>query len=305
MIFKVETLAFPLLALLLFAALAAAQQEERRWQSVEQALGRAGEEQQGVYRVAFPRSDLRVRLRGVNIRPALALTSWAAFQRTAGATMVMGDLVLLAAEVTPVVSRLAQEGIEVTAVHNHLLGEQPRVMYVHFHGHGDAAQLAAAVRGALERTATPLATPRPPAGTGRILFDDPKYSAQLVKLARLGQILGREGRFANGVFAFSIPRAETITGGGAQLGPRMGLGTVINFQEAGSGVAATGDFVLVASEVQPVISALRQHGIEVTALHNHMLDEEPRLFFLHFWGRGDADKLAEGLRAALDRTNHE
>jgi hypothetical protein len=296
--------AFASLVLLAAAFLTAQQAPVSPWQAVERSLGRAGEERDGVHRVAFPRTDLRVRAGGVNIRAALALTSWAAFQKSGNATMVMGDLVLLAGEVSPVVSKLSEGGIEITALHNHLLGEQPRVMYAHFHGHGDAAQLAATLRAALVVTGTPLTTPRP-RPPGPFLADDPKATAQAAELDKLRRILGYEGRIAQtGVFGFTIPRAETITGAGGTLGPRMGLGTAINFQTEGSGAATTGDFVLVASEVQPVIRALRAHGIEVTALHNHMLDEQPRLFFLHFWGRGDAEQLARGLRAALDVTNH-
>jgi hypothetical protein len=296
--------AFAALVFLVVACLAAQQASESPWNTVEKNLGRAGEERDGVYRVAFPRTDLRVRAGGVNIRAALALTSWAAFQKSGNATMVMGDMVLLAAEVSPVVSKLSEGGIEITALHNHLLGEQPRVMYAHFHGHGHAGQLAATLRAALALTGTPLTTPRP-RPPGPVLMDDPKVTAQAVKLSKLAGILGHEGRATQtGVFSFSIPRAEAITGAGATLGPRMGLATAINFQIEGSGAATTGDFVLVAAEVQPVIRALRAHGIEVTALHNHMLDEQPRLFFLHFWGRGESGQLARGLRAALDLTNH-
>ena len=291
-----KTLASALVILFLLPSGVARAQEPARdeWAPVARALGRAGEERDGVYRVPFPRSDLRVRLGGVNIRTTLALTSWMAFQKAGEATMVMGDLVLLTAEVAPVVSQLVAAGIEVTAVHNHLLGEQPRVMYLHFHGHGDAAQLAAALRSALARTGTPLATPRPHPGSDATALD----------AGQLSKILGHAGTPRVGIVAFTIPRAEKITGGGAELGPRMGLGTAINFQAEGSGAATTGDFVLLASEVQPVIRALREHGIEVTALHNHMLDEQPRLFFLHFWGRGPAEKLAADLRAALDQTSH-
>lgn len=274
----------------IFSATASAQQSTNPWQPVAQALGRAGEEKDGVYRVAFPRTDLRVHIGGVSIRTGLALTSWAAFQKAGDATMMMGDLVLLTAEVSPVVSKLTEFSIEVTAIHNHLLGEQPRVMYMHFHRHGDAVALATALRSALALTGTPLNAPRPrtapePAGPDA---------------SKLETILGSKGTVHGGVVSFSIPRTEKITYRGATLGPRMGLATAINFQAEGSGAVTTGDFVLVASEVQPVIRALRKHGIEVTALHNHMLDEQPRLFFLHFWGRGDAGKLARGLRAALD-----
>jgi len=280
--------------LLLFAAGGpGAQEPPDPWQPVAQALGRSGEEKDGVYRLAFPRSDLRVRVGGVTVHTALALTSWAAFQQVGDAAMVMGDLVLLATEVSPVVSNLAESGIAVTAIHNHLLGEQPRVMYVHYHGHGDAAQLAAALRSALALTGTPLTTPRPRS-----------TRPETLDLDRLSQILGRPGTAHSGVVSFGIAREETISASGAILIGRMGVATAINFQQEGSGAVTAGDFVLLEDEVQPVIRALREHGIEVTALHNHLLDEQPRLFFLHFWGRGQTEKLAEGLRAALDLTGH-
>ncbi len=283
------------LGLLVHAALPMRAQQQQPWATVAQALGRAGEERDGVYRVAFPRSDLRVKVGSVSVRAGLALTSWAAFQKHSQGAMVMGDLVLAAAEVAPVVSGLAEGGVEITAVHNHLLGEQPRVMYIHFHGHGDAAVLARTLRGALARTGTPLGTPRASSAAG---------PAGGLDLERLSSLLGHRGAVRSGAVAFGMPRAEKITGGGAELGPRMGLGTVINFQAEGSGAVTTGDFVLIAGEVQSVIRALRDQRIEVTALHNHMLDEQPRLFFLHFWGRGPAEELARGLRAALDLTNH-
>jgi len=205
-------------------------------------------------------------------------------------------LVLLAAEVQPVVSKLVAAGVQITAVYNHLLGEQPRVVYAHFEGHGKASMLASTLRSALALTATPLATPRPRSGGETATLD----------AERFGQILGHKGTTRGGVLSFSIPRAEKITGGVAHtdLGPRMGVATAINFQPEGSGAAIAGDFVLLAAEVQPVVRALRDHGIEVTAIHNHMFDEQPRLVFLHFWGRADADRLARGLRAALDLTNH-
>jgi hypothetical protein len=282
------------LFLCVWAVAAGAQEVSQEFRGVEQVFGRPGEEKDGVLRVTFPRSDLRVKLHSVTIRAGLALTSWAAFQKAGDGTMMMGDLVLLGPEVQPVISKFMEGGIEVAAIHNHLIGESPRVIYAHFHGHGDAAALAAALRGALATTATPLTTPRQ-----RSAAEVPGLDA-----AKLGEILGRTGTSRGGVVSFGIPRAEKILAGGISLGPRMGMATAINFQADGSGAATTGDFVLVASEVQPVIHALRENGIEVTAVHNHMLDEEPRLFFLHFWGRDDAQRLARGLRAALDQTNH-
>lgn len=275
-------------------AIPAGAQQAAPWDAVARTLGRTGEEKDGVYRVAFPRSDLKVSVRGVRIRTGLALTSWAAFQNAGNEAMVMGDLVLAAAELPAVTSVLAQNGMEITAVHNHLAGEAPRVMYVHFHGHGDAEKLAATLRAALGKTGTP---PPRPAG-----ISDGQVAAP--NTATLEHILGHKSTTRGSVVNFTIPRGESISGGGGALGPRMGLGTVINFQKDARGAATTGDFVLLAPEVQPVIRALRANGIDVTALHNHMLDEQPRLFFLHFWGRGTEEHLARGLRAALDQTNH-
>lgn len=269
-------------------------QQAAPWDAVARILGRSGDEKDGVYRVAFPRSDLNVSVQGVRIRTGLALTSWAAFQDAGSEAMVMGDLVLAAAELPAVTQVLAENGMEITAVHNHLAGEEPRVVYVHFHGHGGAEKLAATLRAALEQTSTPA--PRP-AGT-------PEEQVTAPDAAILERILERKSTTRGSVVNFTVPREESITGGGGALGPRMGLGTVINFQNDARGAASTGDFVLLAAEVQPVIRALRANGIEVTALHNHMLDEQPRLFFLHFWGRGAEEHLARGLRAALDQTNH-
>ncbi len=264
------------------------------WEEVAKALGRTGEERDGVYRVSFPRTDLSVRVGGVRIRAGLALTTWAAFFRSSEAAMAMGDLVLTPGELPEVTSRLAQGRIAITAVHNHLAGEQPRVMYLHFHGHGEAAGLAKALRNALAATATPLATPASTSRTAPSGLD----------VAQLSQILGSRGIERGGVVNFSVARREEITAARSALNPRTGVATAINFQAEGSGAVTTGDFVLIAGEVQAVIAVLRKHGIEVTALHNHMLDEQPRLFFLHFWGRAPAVALAEGLRAALDLTAH-
>lgn len=265
------------------------------WRPVEQAIGKAGAMQPGdVFKVSLPRSDLQVRVRGVLLKPALALGSWVAFKKMANHAMVMGDLVLTEDEVSPVVLKLQQGGIEVTALHNHVLNESPRVMYMHISGHGDPVKMAEAIHAALALTKTPFTAP---AGRDQNLELDTKH---------LDQIIGHSGKVNGGVYQFSVPRAEKIGDGGMEVPPSMGLATAINFQPTGGGKAAiTGDFVLTANEVNPVIRALREHGIEVTALHSHMLTEEPRLFFVHFWASDDAVKLARGLRAALDKTNSE
>lgn len=265
------------------------------WQAVEAALGRTGAPQAGdVMRFSFPRRDLRVTVEGVQIRPALALGSWAAFKRVGGGhTMVMGDLVLLESEVNDVISELQKGGVEQTALHNHVLLESPGTMYLHISGHGDEQKIAAAIRAALGRTATPMDTDASGPAPG---VD--------IDTAAIARILGHAGRANGGVYGVSVPRAETIREGNNVVPASMGLATAINFQPTGNGRAAiTGDFVMTADEVNKVIRALRANDIRITALHSHMLTETPRLFFMHFWANDDALKLARGLRAALNATN--
>jgi hypothetical protein len=272
---------------------AASAQTSNDWKPVEAALGRSGSMQPGnIFKVAMPRSDLKVVVDGTPIKAGLALGSWLAFKKSGDQTMVMGDLVLTEDEVAPVMLKLQQSGIEETAVHNHLLHDAPPIKYMHISGHGDAVRLAAALKSALALTGTPLAAP------------EPSTSDLGIDATAIDKALGRKGKNNNGIYQFSIPRAETIRDMGIDLPPAMGTATAINFQPTGNGHAAiTGDFVLIASEVNPVISALQSGGIEVTAVHNHMLTEQPRLFFMHFWANDDAVKLARGLRAALDKTN--
>jgi len=264
------------------------------WDAVAKALGRPGTEMPGgVYRVGLPRSDLTVMVDGVQLKPALALGSYMVAHKGGKEAMVMGDLVLLQEEVNPVMKKLIEQGIEITAIHNHVLRATPQVMYMHYQGHGDAAKLAAAVRSALEQSKTPLEAPAKGAAQPPIDLDT----------AAIEKTLGAKGTANGGVYAFSIPRAEPIKEHGMTVPAAMGLGIAINFQPTGNGKAAiTGDFVLTAREVNPVLKALRENGIEVTALHSHMLDEQPRLFFMHFWANDDAQQLARGLKAALDRT---
>lgn len=265
-----------------------------KWHQVDAAFGRSGAAQAGgVHRYSFPRSDLNVTLDGIRIRPALALGSWIAFRPHGNEAMVMGDLVLLHEEVNPVLSSLLRSGLTITALHNHLLRSAPGTMYMHIHGHGDPARMAAAIRAALELTRTPLGQ----AGTAA-------SEPMTLNTAAVDRVLGATGRVNGGVLQYSIPRRETIKDAGMEVPTSMGLGTVINLQPTSGGRAiTTGDFVLTAAEVTPVLRALRESGIDVTALHNHMGQEEPRLFFMHFWGNGDAITLARGLKRALASTN--
>jgi hypothetical protein len=282
--------------LLAFAALACAAPAAAApdWAAVDAALGRPGAGQPGgVQRYAFPRGDLAVVLDGVALKPALALGAWVAFEPTDHGALVMGDLVLLEREVNPVMSALLNSGLTVTALHNHLLGAAPPTMYMHVHGHGDPVALAKAIRAALALTETPLATPAPAPPAPPLALDTDA----------LDRLLGGAGKANGGVYQLGFPRPERILEGGTPVPASMGLATAINFQPTGAGRAvATGDFVLRAEEVAPVMKALREAGIAVTALHNHLGDEQPRLFFLHFWGNGETLALARGLRTALDRT---
>src|SRR5438874_1659995 len=273
----------------------AQQSANSEWKPVEDALGRKGSPQAGeVYKFSMPRSDMKVTVAGTPIKAGLALGSWLAFKRMANEAVVMGDLVLTESEVEPVMAKLQQEGVEQTAVHNHLLNESPRVLYMHVAGHGDPVKLATALKDALALTKTPSASPAPPAQQSNLGFDT----------AQVDQALGHQGKNNNGIYQFSIARGEKINDMGTEIPPSMGTATAINFQPTSTGKAAiTGDFVLIGKEVNPVIKALRDNGIIVTAVHSHMLTEEPRLFFMHFWANDDAVKLAKGLRAALDKTN--
>jgi hypothetical protein len=266
------------------------------WASVEDALGRKGVMQPSdVIKFSFPRSDLSVTVGGVSLKPALALGGWVAFKETSkGQAMAMGDLVLTEAEVGAVMRTLQAGGVEQTALHNHVLNETPRVMYMHISAHGDATKIAHTIRDALAQSRTPLGAGSPPSAP----------SAADLDTTAIAKALGVAGKLNGVVYQVSVARREKITEMGAEVPPSMGVSTAINFQPTGGGRAAiTGDFVLLGSEVNPVIRALTAHGIAVTAVHSHMIGEEPRLFFMHFWANDDAATLAKGLRAALDETS--
>ncbi len=274
--------------------IAQTQTNDSTWKAVDAALGRSGKMQPGdVYKFGMPRSDMKVTVNGVEIKPSLALGSWVAFKKMGSESMVMGDLVLKEDEVEPVMLKLQQGGIEQTALHNHVLHESPRVMYMHIAGHGDAEKLARTLKDAIALTATPKSS------------GSPAIQQELgIDAEAVSKILGYKGSVNGGVLQISVPRANKIMESGMEVPPSMGTATALNFQPTGGGKAAvTGDFVLIASEVNPVIRALRENGIEVTAIHSHMLTEEPRLFFMHFWANDEAAKLARGLKAALEKTN--
>jgi hypothetical protein len=275
------------------AILAAGPLDTPTWEAIDTILGRPGKVLPGeVHKYGWPRSDLHVTVSGVEVAPTLALGSWAGLFKTGteGHVMAMGDLVLLAAEVNPVVRALQAGGLDVLAIHNHLIGESPQVIYVHFGGHGDPQKVARALRAALDATKTPLgapaATPSPSA-------------AESAAFEKVQGVLGRKGSLAGHVLQVSAPRAQKIEEDGIEVPASSGMATALNFQVVDNRVAATGDFVMIAEEVNPVVHELEAHGIQVTALHSHMLRENPRLFFMHFWGLDEPTVLAEGLKAAL------
>jgi hypothetical protein len=268
------------------------------WSKVDQALGKPGTNQPGgVHKYGLPRSDLKITVDGVAIKPTLALGSWIGFLPMGAGAMFMGDLVLTETEIEPVMKRLIDDGIEITAIHNHLLRTSPAVFYMHVGGQGDPVKLAQTLHAALALSQTPFAaaTPTPaPAAAPSIELDT----------AAVDSALGAKGTINGGVYQFNIPRAESISEGGMSLPPSMGTAIAINLQPTGAGkVATTGDFVLLGKEVNPVLKALRNNGIEVTALHSHMIDDSPHLFFMHFWANDDVAKVTRGLRAALDLAN--
>ncbi|HEY3258087.1 MAG TPA: DUF1259 domain-containing protein [Gemmatimonadaceae bacterium] len=265
--------------------------------AVDSALGRAGTLQpDSAYKFGFPRSDLDVTVGSVKLRPSLALGAWVAFLPVGRSeSIVMGDLVLTEAEIDPVMRALQAGGVEQTALHNHLRGETPHVMYMHIMARGNPVAIARTIRTALAGTGTP-APMQPSTNAAAIAVD--------LDTTGIASALGRKGKLNGGVYQVSVPRAEVIRAGGVVIPPSMGVSTAINIQPTGAGRAvATGDFVLRPAEVNRVIRALRGHGIEVTALHSHLLDESPRLFFMHFWAEDDAVVIARGLRSALDLTN--
>lgn len=261
--------------------------------AIDQIIGRSGELKGDVYKIGLPRTDLKVTADGEPIKPGLALGSWIAFKRAGDHAMVMGDLVLLESEITPVLSKLEDNDVEISAIHNHILNEQPRVMYMHYMGHGDEESLARAMKEALALSGTPMG-PTPAASAAASTFD----------WSKVQEALGIKGNERGGVLQVGVPRKEKITtADGTEVPAFMGTATAINFQPTSKGVAITGDFVMIATEVNQVIRELRKSGIQITALHSHMLDENPRLFFMHFWANDQPVKLARGLRAALEKTN--
>jgi biotin operon repressor len=263
------------------------------WAGVSQVLSRPGKLTDTVYRVPLVRSDLAVSSQGVAVKPGLSLGGYAPFTRYADTGLMMGDLVVTETEVPKVIDALQAHGIELTAVHKHLLEQSPPAWWMHVHAMGDPVQLAQGLKAALDATAIPAPTPAPAV--------QPPVQ---VDTAGIDAALGRKGSADGGIYKFTVARNQTITAGNHVLPAGLGLTTSINFQPVGAGKAAiNGDFALTGEEINNVIAALRKGGIAIVEVHNHSLDEQPRLFYLHFWAVDDAVTLAKALRPALDATN--
>jgi hypothetical protein len=263
-------------------------------EGIARAIGKEGELAGEMYKVSFPRSDLTVNVGKVVIKPALALMAWAAFIKSGTTAVTYGDLVLLEDEVNPVIGKLEERGLELSALHNHLLHETPRVMFIHFVGRGDEVELAKGLREALALTKSPLGT------TASAPETKPAIATEIER------IIGYQGTMGGDVFHITVPRNDIhVAAMGTMVPGSMGMNTPFNFQLDGKNAAINGDFMLRPSELNPVIKALQANGIDVASIHNHLLDNEPQLVFMHFWAYGDAVGLAKGLRAALDRTGRQ
>jgi hypothetical protein len=274
--------------LLIAASFWFAQAQQFDLKELDKVFGKTGTLKGDVYKVTFPRTDLSVKIGDVSLDPGLALTSWIAFRAMDTTTMMMGDLVLLESEISSVEKKLVENSIEVSAIHNHLVGEEPKIMYMHFEGKGDPPRLAEKMKTVLAQTGTPMVS------ASSILNEEIDWS-------QVESILRYTGQHKGKLLQFGIPRSETIKENGMDIPPYMGMATTINMQKVGEKAATTGDFVLLADEVNPIVKVLTENDIAVTAIHNHMLNESPRLFMLHFWGVDAPEKLAHGLRSALDK----
>ncbi len=288
---SVQALLFGLIFTFGTATLVQAGQEGLDRDGIARAFGKKGETVGEMYKISIPRSNLRVEVGKLLIKPGFALTNWAGFIKSGDSAITYGDLVLLEREINPVISKLMEKGIEVAALHNHLIYETPRIFYVHFMGYGNEVDLAKGLKEALALTGTPLKS-----GTAG--------SETKTETARqIEKILGYDGSMSGGVLHVNVPRDDLhVKMKGTEIPGSMGMNIPLNFQINGEKAAINGDFLLLAAEVNPVIKALRDNGIEIASLHNHMLDEEPRVFFMHFWAYGDAATLAKGLKAGLDQT---
>jgi hypothetical protein len=249
-------------------------------------------EKENVYKVSFPRGDIKSSAEGVRLVPALGLTSWAAFTKTGGHVMMMGDTVLTEDQVNPVMSVALENGLEVTALHNHFFGDSPKVMFMHIGGMGDEKTLATAVGKVYAKVKETIGT-KLPFPTANI---DPEKSTLNPDL--IAAVLGVKGGLKDGVYKVTIGRKSKMHG--FEMGNAMGVNTWAAFAGSDQEAVVDGDFAMLESELQGVLKKLRAANINIVAIHNHMTNESPRIMFLHFWGIGKTVDLAKGLKSALD-----
>jgi hypothetical protein len=257
---------------------------------VAKILGFSGQTDEGAFVVRFGRSDIKVSIDGEPVPTALGFGGWIAWKDMGKEAMVMGDLVLLEKEVNPVISALQEANIQVTALHNHFFYEQPRIMFMHIGGMGDPVKMAQGIRNALDKTATPHSSSGSSKGPEPALNLDTK---------KIEQIIGHSGKAAGGSFKITVGRPG-VKMHGVELTSSMGLNSWAGFVGTNEKAHVAGDVAMSSEEVNRVIQTLRKGGIEIVAVHNHMLDEQPRVFFLHYWGTGPAEKLAQTVRSAFD-----
>lgn len=261
---------------------------------IENIFGKMASKENGFYKFSFPRQDITVSLDGIKIDPRLAFTTWFAFMphdSSGSSGMLMGDMVLLESEFKNVLKKMDEKSLDIAAIHNHLLGEKPKIMYLHVTGMGKPESLFSSLKEVLSVTGTPL----------KGIFSD---TAQNMNWGKTEEVLGIGGKKEGSILKFSVPRNERIKDEGVEIPENFGVNSVITFQKVGDKAAITGDFVLIPSEVNTVQKMLTKGNIVVTALHSHMLFEQPRLFFMHFWAVDDPEKLAVVLHDVLRSTNH-
>ena len=262
------------------------------YQDVLKTLDRKGDFKAGVLKVNIPRNDLKMTIQGFSTPTPFGFGGWIALTKTTdGADVMMGDLVLLQEEVNPVMSALLDNGIDVTALHNHFFWDDPHVFYMHVHGMGRAADLARRAKSALDLIGhvQPAAT-TPASGGGAS-----------INTAKIAKIVGHDGEESGTVYKITVGRDDLgMKENGAVINARMGLNTWVAFVGTQEDAVVAGDVAMLETEVTPVLKALRKNGLDVVAIHHHMTEDRPVVIFLHYWGRGPAEKLAAGFRAAID-----
>jgi hypothetical protein len=278
-----------------FSQVSTAQDVPSDYQQVMKIVGKQGDYKANVLKVNIPRTDLHMQIAGYSVPTPFGLGGWFAMTKADGSEdVVMGDLVLTQEEVNPVMSALLDHGLEVTALHNHFFWDEPRVFFMHIHGHGKALDLANDLKPAID-----LIGQTRPAGAGQTPSTAPKQST--LDTEKIAKIVGHAGEQNGPVYKITLGRDDlTVKEMGATINARMGLNTWAAFYGSSDDAAVAGDIAMLETEVQPTLKALRSHGLEVVAIHHHMINSRPVIIFLHYWGRGPADKLAAGFKAALD-----